>query len=321
VQQTASKTTELARQLSVALPPATSCPSPTSLGDCTDRDKELAGIGQQIHAAIARFHGADWDWAWWSGRCRDAGLYSPDDAGLTQLLARFSEAYLAWQSQASQAEDDPTTAPGAGTVAKANERQEGTESEQRLEMNYPLEEVAHARERAEALLGHLNQHSDYYRYVLFQALPPAEQLDVLVRNAGINLPAGMFEPQVVSMRGEYLAVPLHVAVSPTLSKFRNDLIAGLSTLNPASRNVTMPTPGLVVHTRLGDCSGCEKFIEDSRTIELRRLDAQAQLVELEGDRYKARLAATPAQLDDPQEERSPLEVRVVTPPAAPPPTP
>ena len=159
-------------------------------------------------------------------------------------------------------------------------------------MKYDLADIASALEQEEALELHLTDHLDYYRYVLFQALPPSEQLDQLISHTGGKLRVGLFEPRVVGIRGPFLAVPLHTAIEPALQTFLDNLLGGMTSIGTLETDVTVPTPALPSTHRLGSCSACEDFIEDSRAIELRRLDALARQQEQEAERLKARLAAT-----------------------------
>jgi hypothetical protein len=298
-------TTEQAQRLNAGLPDRTGMPSPSTLNDLSDTDKEVV-LGPAIHTP--GYLNMDWDWGWWSGRCREEGLYMPDDAGLAGFLTRFADAYQAYLAKASEPDDLPP--PGATAMDKANQLQQKASDEDKLEMKYDLADVASAQEREQALQQHLNDHSDYYRYVLFQALPPSEQLDQLIAQTGNKLRVGLFEPRVVSMRGRFLAVPLHTALEPALQTFLNSLLDGINSIGELQSDVTVPTPGLAIDSRLGNCSACEDFIEDSRAIELRRLDALARQQEQEAERLKARLAANPPLLDDPRRATDALHVQL-----------
>ena len=95
-------TTGHAQRLNAGLPDRTGMPSPSTLGDLPDTDKE-ALLGPAIHTP--GYLRADWDWGWWSGRCREEGLYMPDDAGLAGYLTRFADAYQAYLVKASEPDD------------------------------------------------------------------------------------------------------------------------------------------------------------------------------------------------------------------------
>ena len=91
-------------------------------------------------------------------------------------------------------------AEGAGieradaALERAGDEQQKTTIADRLEMKYGAESDRCRRERQEALITHLNAHLNYYRFVLFQAMPPSEQLQALMATAP-QLKVGTFEPQ------------------------------------------------------------------------------------------------------------------------------
>ena len=163
-------------------------------------------------------------------------------------------------------------------------------------MKFPLEEVAKNRERADALMAHLSEHWSYYRFALFQALPPSEQLDRLITGSSNVLRAGMFEPRVVSAHGDQLAVPLNTSNYPGLEAFLLNMLGDVKETEPSTSTVLLPTPGMSIESRLGRCTGCEDYIERTRAIELRRLSAVADQAEHEAARLKAqaRCDAAPA---------------------------
>jgi hypothetical protein len=293
---------ETARRIAATIPAPTSAPTLASLNDLTDTDKESAGLASAIQSHMA----AAWDWAWWSGRCREEQLYTADDMGVAAAAKRLVDTQMALDATPSVV--DTATKEGAAMVDAADQKQDQRAGEDTLEMKFALEDVARARERKNTLLSHLNEHLDYYRFVLFQALPPSEQLERLMSGSGGALRVGMFEPRVVSMHGPLLAVPLHSASEEVIAKFRMTIVASLSTIKTASSRLMLPTPGMSIESRLGRCSACEDFIESTREIELRRLSAAAKQTELEAARMEARLAAK--QLSDPKPAASALGVRI-----------
>ncbi|MEU2289053.1 hypothetical protein ABZ614_45495 [Streptomyces sp. NPDC013178] len=293
---------ELARQLAAAVPPGTGSPTLGKLNDLTDADKEGAGLSTEIHRHMA----AAWDWAWWSGRCREEQLYTADDMGIAAAAQRLADKMLALDTAPTIA--DVAAQKGQEQVDKAGQRQDQQAAEDVLEMKFGLEEVGRARERSKTLRDHLNEHRDYYRYVLFQALPPSEQLERLMSGSGGALRVGMFEPRVVSMHGPYLAVPLHAAGGDLVSAFRTTIVASLQSMDTSTSRIMLPTPGMTIESRLGRCSAGESFIEKSREYELRRLEATARQAEAEADRLEARVAAR--QLDDPKPVPAPVGVRI-----------
>ncbi|WP_336922909.1 hypothetical protein [Aquipuribacter sp. SD81] len=279
-----------ARALVDAVP--TGFPGMKDLHSLKDNEKEEGALAAEFHNRM----GAPWDWAWWSGEARKNGLYDPDDNGIAAACERLIK--ILRDYDAKEAEGGAVLAQQE-MVNKANEAQAAANWVDKLEMKYGLDEIADAREREDALLAHLNGHADYYRYVLFQALPPGEQLSALAA-AAPQLRVGFFEPRVVAHSGDLLAVPL----SPTAKSELETLVKGISdTLKQAADeaikiaeeieadDVILPTPGLTVETSLGKCSAAEPHQVALNDLELQQLRAALALDEAEGGRRTNRLAA------------------------------
>ncbi len=299
-------TVEYARQLVTVLPSPQGSPTLGSLGELSDGDKETMALASAIH----RHMNFDWDWAWWSGRCREESLYSPDDMGIPGRVQRLVEK---WQAFDASPAADSATAMGDKAKGEADARQDQQSAEDVLEMKFPLEEVAKNRERADALMAHLSEHWSYYRFALFQALPPSEQLDRLIIGSSNVLRAGMFEPRVVSAHGDQLAVPLNTSNYPGLEAFLLNMLGEVKETEPSTSTVLLPTPGMSIESRLGRCTGCEEYIERSRAIELRRLAAVADQAEQEAARLKGRLEAKPPLLEAPDREPAGARVELARP--------
>jgi hypothetical protein len=210
---------------------------------------------------------------------------------------------------------DKASQQGQTAVNQANQEQAQDAAENMLEMKFPLEDVGRARERRNTLLAHLNEHVNYYRYALFQGLPPSEQLDRLMDGSGGALRVGMFEPRVVSVHGPLLAVPLLGANEALIAKFQDNMVSILKDIAKAEDHIMLPTPGMTIESRLGRCSACEEFIEKSREIELRRLDAVAKQEEAEAKRRTQRVDQANPELDPFEPSSSALRVEVTKPPA------
>jgi hypothetical protein len=283
-------TVTTAQRLIAVLPRAD---APTNLGnlnEMSDKDKEQAGIASKISQYMGS---ATWNWAWWSGRLRDEGLYMANDAGLGGLAAELPRAYEAWETKKAQG-----AAMKDQEVAKteAEGRQDKATAEDKLAMAFPLDELARAQERQKVLRDHLNEHRDFYNHALFQALPPSEQVLQIIQASNGRLQVGVFEPRVVAMSGDRLAVPLTpMAGSQSLRAFVTALRTSLEgvfddELSDAETAI-LPTPGVSVSTRLGDCSACEEYVEQARTFELARLEALAEQETSEAERRRLRLEA------------------------------
>lgn len=275
-------------QALVTLLPAAGSPRQLSqIAEMTQAEKEDCGLGAEINSRLAMA----WDWAWFTGRCREELLYTPNDQGVVGLcdaLRKAMDDYAAKQAEGAM------TAAAASAAGAANQDQSAANAQDALEMAFPLDELARARERADTLLGHVSAHPQHYSYALFQALTPAEQLARLLAASGNRLQVGMFEPRVVAMNGDDLAVPLTALASNGLQPLIDGLADGLEQVfakvaaNPET--VVLPTPGVSLSSRLGPVSSAEAFVEDSRAIELDLARARLRHAMAEAGMAEAKLA-------------------------------
>lgn len=271
-----------AQKLVTVMPPTGSPRSLASLSELTAREKEECGLQN----AINRWKRIFWDWDWWTTRCREELLYTPNDAGIVGHAEKLSKALEAWEAKRAEGEfaKDKDVA-----LKDAESKQDGAMTDDQLSMAFPLDEHARAVERADALLGHIAAHPHHYSYALFQALTPSEQVSRILAASGGQLQVGLFEPRVVAMHGERLAVPLTALAVGGLEGFtatmRTTLSAALAAdvtgQNPPT--VVLPTPGVNVNSRLGKCSAAEPFVEDSRSAEVELARARLRLAQAEAD--------------------------------------
>ncbi|MEV4864588.1 hypothetical protein [Streptomyces ossamyceticus] len=292
--------------------PSGSFPTLKDLHNLKDTEKEEAALTAPIKERMAVF----WDWGWWTGSAREEGLYEPDDNGIAGACDRLVSALRAYEAKAAEGEALLTQQEMAN---KAGEDQTSANWVDKLEMKYGLDVVADAREREEALLAHLAAHADYYRYVLFQSLPPGEQLARLVEVAP-QLKVGYFEPRVVSYSGSKLALPLTPLGQSDLARLVGNMSSVLeraaeeaaeAARGVADEDIILPTPGLTIETSVGRCSGCGPHERRLQEFEARQRAAQVALVEEEVDRRRHRREA--GDLSDPAPPAGPprLQVEVV----------
>jgi hypothetical protein len=269
------------------------------LASLPDNEKEELALA----GAIRRRQAHAWDWAWWSGSCRDNGLYTPNDAGLVGALTRMLDALTKYEGKQSEGD---ALQQQQQMVQQAQQEQAAANWVDKLEMKYGLDVVADAQERQAALLTHLEEHKDYYHYVLFQALPPGEQLKLLTANAA-ELRVGFFEPRVVAYNGSQLAIPLTPTGQNALTKFVQDAQDVLGKAADEAQaaadqmvpeEVIIPTAGLVVETSLGKCTACEPHRELMHTLEARSATALARQAEAEATRREKLLGSQPPRLDE-----------------------
>jgi hypothetical protein len=294
-------------KLAPLMPTTASMPRPSQLSQDPQEVKE--GLLQEI---VRPFVGSTmWveHWPWWWGEIKRVGLMEPDDSSLGSIVEQFEKIYRAFL----ESESNKSAATTGQTITKqAQETQDQLSDEDRLEADFPLRDFAIATERAEVLVKHFEEHKHHYSFALFQSLPPQEQLEYIERamtSIDSGFDPGFYRPRVVSQIGPFLLVPLNHEIIPDateLLKIMKDKI----TLQPETDTILLPSPGLTIDSRLGQCGTCEEFIEESRTIELRRLTALARQTELEADRMDARLTQNPQQLADPKPIVEPLRVRI-----------
>lgn len=281
-------TVDYARTWVDAVP--TTYPGLSDLAGLKDTEKEDAGLA----VAIKQYYGWFGNWAWFTGQVRDQGMYNPDDAGFVAGHKRLTSAMRDYEAKASEGD---ALLSQQQMVASANQEQAAANWVDKLEMKYGLEVVADAMEREQALMAHLNEHADYYRFVLFQALPPGEQLKLLTELAP-QLKIGFFEPRVVANNGPLLALPLTPVGETALAKLVKNL---RDTLKKASDEAAaaqermlpddyiLPTPGMTVVTTLGKCTGCGPHEEKMLEIEADKARAEADILTQEARRRELRL--------------------------------
>ncbi|MDH2427012.1 hypothetical protein [Sphaerisporangium sp. TRM90804] len=296
-----------AEPLVAVIPAPGSATTLESLNDKSDWDKEQAGLGVKIGDHVGRV-----DWNWSSGRAREEGLYTAGDGGISGLLGRLQQSYGAYLAKRSQGDME---AEKEVVIAQANAQQDRLSTADQLAMAFPLDELAAAREREEALLSHLNEHPDHYSFALFQGLSPAEQARHIEAGSKGALKVGMFEPRVIAVNGPHLAVPLAPQPAGELRDFVEVLRTGFRDAFGGTADtpdeLVFPTPGLTISTRLGERTTAEDYVERSRAAELRRLVAEARAAELEADRRRARIKR--GDLEDPELSETPFKVSLEQP--------
>ena len=227
-----------------------------------------------------------------------------DDAGLDAAIAQLRSAVAAYHAAIANA----TTPPSVGTPAPAGPEPAA---------EFAPRDLAAALVSEAALMTHLTANESYYRYAMWQALPPAGQA---ARLASLPDLIGLVENEVVGAVGDKLAVVFRLAADPRARVwFQGNVLdnPGLQE-ETAPLTVVLPTPGVVLETRLGQCDACEDFIVQHRTLELQQQTAQlvaaqqrAEQAKLETQRYQARLTQKQPMLDDPTPNHHLGGVRVI----------
>jgi hypothetical protein len=182
--------------------------------------------------------------------------YAVNDAGLMAILDTFMATLI--------------------DIAKAQEAQEAKAlmeaNQDAVATDYSNKELAEALEAVEALKFHLNQYRNYYRTQILSLLPFPDAF-----NDRLNaLP--LVERRVLGFDGGQVALPIRAELDPrTDLVFRtlvteNEQLVSMRT----TQQVTLPTSGIHVETRLGNCVACEDYI-----VQIRRRDLQLKSVEID----------------------------------------
>jgi hypothetical protein len=247
----------------------------------------------------------------WFLECKRVGLFSPEDAGLGKLIQDFDKVYRAFL-KSEEAGITPVVIGGALAV-NANQQQDEWNVADRLQTDFPLRDYAYAVERSEALLVHLQANHNHYAFALFRAQPPQAQLtyieDTLVALEGYFSP-GFFTPRVVSQIGKFMLVPLNDTFIPKAQDLLKILKARTNIVDEVE-DVLLPSPGMTIEARLGNCDTCEDFIDETRQLDLALRREQVRQAKLEADRMDARLKAEI--LDEPSTRVPSIQVELKQP--------
>jgi len=226
--------------------------------------------------------------------------YAVNDGGLMSMLNTFTEGVRAL-SQAKEL--------AAGKAAM--EANQGA-----VQTDYSNKEIAEALESVQSLANHLNRYRNYYRTCILTLMPFPDAF----QNRLSMLP--LIERRVLGFDNNDVALPVNASLDPRTDALFKLLVLDNEELTSSRtvQDVTLPTSGIHVETRLGECCACEDYIDDLRRLDLRAKDADVDLKretiaqqKVETERMRARLAA--GDLDDPIAH--PPILRIETSPPAP----
>jgi hypothetical protein len=206
-----------------------------------------------------------------------------DDAGLDVAFKQLQQAV---------GEHRAALAPPANGDGKAKDG-----AIEKVAPEYPPKEIAAALADEAALVGHIQANQSYYRYVIWNSLRPSDRYAYL---SGLGALTRYVDNDVLGFIGDKAVLPFRTEVEPSVhSWFRGNVLdnAGLRE-EPTPFPVTLPTPGVTLEARLGQCSACEDFIEDTRALDLDLRRAQLRQAQAEADRLEARVKAS--ELEDPK---------------------
>ena len=213
--------------------------------------------------------------------------WSPtNDNGIRPLIQPAKDAAQAWL-------DEAATEDQAARVAAAAARRERESTVRSL---FGPDRMLAARERFDALRGHLLDNNDYYAFQLLteriaqgRYQPPLAILQYLpyVGTRPIAVVDGKLCFPIVPAGSAALA-PILAVLAKLADAIAND---------DDETDVQLPTPGMVVEPKLSMCSSAEPDAQQAREIELEQRQALAAQARLEAQRREKRLGLATPDLD------------------------
>jgi hypothetical protein len=231
-----------------------------------------------------------------------------NDAGLVQALEAARNAVRTYR-------DAQNTSP---QPAPSEEKKQETEQtmERGAPPEYSVKELAEAQVVEQALIDHIRSNEAYYRLAIWQSLDPQDQYNILSMFGSIM---SYVDNEVLGFIGDRLVMPYRLRGDANLQQWFNQTIATNEELREKTTiTVTLPTRGVTMETRLGQCDGCEEFIMKHRELDLQQKASEVKMAqerakqeELESARYQKRLDANPPNLDNPNPYQDQGSLRLV----------
>jgi hypothetical protein len=235
-----------------------------------------------------------------------------NDAGL------YGAIISAERALAEEANATPLPAAAAEAVPELNAAKAAAppSPEDRVDEAIGLRELAFAQVELERLICHVRENLDRYLTAIFISKGPPEWQRLLARYPhALDVAA----PTLLAVVGGAAVFPLSPLIQKDLAA-RNVILLkkifqSLGSHSPVLQSVLLPTHGMTLESRLGECDSCESFIQqhrildiDMRSAEVDLAKAKAELEAAEVARYQARLAASPPLLEDPAPQGIELQV-------------
>ncbi len=245
-----------------------------------------------------------------------------NDAGLTGALTAASAA-LQEVRNVPPLPATPLPSAGAGTSPPAaSGPDEKPTLDDLLDESFGLKALAEATVDLNRLVCHVQDKLDYYLGLIVADEGPSEWTKMIANYPHLD---GVVIPRLITVDRGFAVFPFSATRQTDFADINKELLAKVTSKDASKgTSVTMPTHGVVMEARIGQCSACEPFVEDHRKLDLQmraaevaRAKAEANKAELEAERYKDRLAAKDPKLDDPTPAPPSLTVQVVgKPPSA-----
>ena len=183
--------------------------------------------------------------------------------------------------------------------------------QQLMELKKEQREMAEALVEFERLKCQLTDNLTYYAQLVTQSYPESSLRDMLDQ---FGIPPNAVEPRIVGFAGRKVAFRVRDNAWLVQSGIDFDALArqlekdGFFTANRASVSVTLPTPGVSVEARLGECDACDAFVETHRALDLDLKREELAQAQTENLRRKARVDA--GDLEDPVTREAKLALTV-----------
>jgi hypothetical protein len=236
-----------------------------------------------------------------------------DDASLGSAMQQARNALEAHKralGDASQA--------GDATPPAEEQREEQEEVLAKAEPpEFPPRQLAEAQVAEQALLSHVKTNESYYREAIWKRLDPNDRFRFLSLIGNVTAFA---ENEVLGFVGDKAVMPVRLDQYPDLRSWFKRNVLDQEGIDDESDpfDVTLPTRGVALESRLGACDSCEEFVMLHRghdlalkAAEVKAAEERGKQEELETKRYAERLDQTPPVLDDPDPHQGDGAVRVI----------
>lgn len=222
-----------------------------------------------------------------------------DDAGFDATFKQLRTAVDAWRT----AKAAPKATTGSGDAKKDETQQVLDDTKKEAAPEYTVKEIVEAQVAEGQLLAHIRANESYYRQAIWSRLDPNDRLVYLSKLGNLMR---YVDNEVLGFVGDKAVLPFRLETNADLAKWFAKYVATNKDLTDetSQETVTLPTRGVVMDSRLGQCDACEDFIADHRKLDLAQKQAEVDAAkqraaqeELETKRYEERLAKE--LLDDP----------------------
>ena len=178
--------------------------------------------------------------------------------------------------------------------------QAATDPAQAQALMQDLESRATAQVTFDQLKCHIEANLSHYSQAVWAQEDPDQRAARLSAYPGI---LDVVDNELLGFMGNRGAYPIHdltavepwIDFAPILKQAQSDV----DNQQVKLRLLTLPAPGTVLQAVVSECYGCEEYIAESRSADLRMQAAKARQEELEAKRREERLAAQPPDLSDP----------------------